>query len=62
MAVKPLTFLSAPIKYTEEELVRLLKQQDRPAFSYLYDNYAAALNGVIFKMTEDRELAADILQ
>ncbi len=50
------------IKYTEEELVLLLKKQDQQAFSYLYDNYAAALNGVIFRMVEDKSLSEDILQ
>ncbi|HNH22021.1 MAG TPA: sigma-70 family RNA polymerase sigma factor [Ferruginibacter sp.] len=54
--------MSEPIKYSEEELVLLLRQRDQQAFSYLYDHYAAALNGVIFRMVEDRELAADILQ
>jgi RNA polymerase sigma-70 factor (ECF subfamily) len=49
-------------KYSEEELVKLLQRQDRHAFSYLYDNYAPALNAVIFKMVEDTELAEDILQ
>ena len=49
-------------KYSEEELVLLLKQQDQQAFSYLYDNYAAALNGVIIRMVEEPQLAEDILQ
>ncbi len=49
-------------KYTEEELVFLLRQKDEPAFSYLYDNYAAALNGVIYKLVEEKELGEDILQ
>ena len=49
-------------KYTEEELVDLLKDKDQSAFSYLYDNYSGALYGVIYKMVEDRELAEDILQ
>jgi RNA polymerase sigma-70 factor (ECF subfamily) len=49
-------------KYTEEELVYLLKQQDQQAFSYLYDNYAAALNGVIYRMVEEKALAEDLLQ
>ena len=39
-----------------------LQNQDQQAFSYLYDNYAAALNGIIYRMVEDRELAEDILQ
>ena len=50
------------IKYTEQELVLLLKSQDQQAFSYLYDNYAAALNGIIYRMVENRELSEDILQ
>lgn len=31
-------------------------------FSYLYDHYAPALNAVIFRMVENRELSEDILQ
>lgn len=49
-------------KYSEEELVSLLQNKDQQAFSYLYDNYSAALNGVIYRMVEERELAEDILQ
>ena len=39
-----------------------LQNGDQQAFSYLYDNYAAALNGIIYRMVENRELAEDILQ
>ncbi len=39
-----------------------LQARDQQAFSYLYDNYAGALNGVIFKLVDNRELAEDILQ
>jgi len=49
-------------KYSEEELVTGLQSRDQQAFSYLYDNYAAALNGIIYRMVENRELAEDILQ
>jgi RNA polymerase sigma-70 factor (ECF subfamily) len=49
-------------KYSEEELVYSLQQQDEQAFSYLYDNYSGALFGLICKMVSDRELAEDILQ
>lgn len=48
--------------YSEEELVLRLRNQDQAAFSYLYDNYAAALNGVIYRMIEDTQLAEDVLQ
>lgn len=50
------------IKYSEEELIALLRAEDQNAFSYLYDNYAAALNGIIIRMVEDNQLAEDILQ
>ncbi len=49
-------------KYSEEELVKRLQNQDENAFSYLYDNYAAALTGVITRMVDDEHLAEDILQ
>jgi len=49
-------------KYNEDELVILLQRQDQQAFSYLYDNYAPALNGVIFRLVEDKSLSEDILQ
>ncbi len=50
------------LKFSEEELVMRLQNQDQQAFGYLYDNYAAALNGIIYRMVENRELAEDILQ
>lgn len=49
-------------KYSEEELVVQLQRRNQQAFAYLYDNYAAALNGIIFRLVEDKELAEDILQ
>ncbi|MEO6330865.1 MAG: sigma-70 family RNA polymerase sigma factor [Ginsengibacter sp.] len=52
----------SPKKYNEEELVALLQHKDAQAFSYLYDNYCAAIFGVIYKIVEDKELAEDILQ
>jgi len=54
--------LSDSIKYSEAELVDLLKQQNSQAFSYLYDNYSGALFAVILNIVPDRELAADVLQ
>ncbi|MEO6405678.1 MAG: sigma-70 family RNA polymerase sigma factor [Ferruginibacter sp.] len=49
-------------KYSEDELVALLRNKNANAFAYLYDNYAGALNGVIHKMVEESQLAEDILQ
>lgn len=40
----------------------LIRQRDRDAFAYLYDRYAAALNGIICRMIEDKIQAEDILQ
>ena len=54
--------MNETIKYEEHQLVSLLRDRDQQAFGYLYDNYSAAVNGVIFKMVEDKELAEDILQ
>ena len=54
--------MQAITKYSEEELIALLRQEDQNAFSYLYDNYAAALNGIIMRMVDDNQLAEDILQ
>ncbi|HKR05783.1 MAG TPA: sigma-70 family RNA polymerase sigma factor [Bacteroidia bacterium] len=49
--------------YTEEELVRLLKEKSKPAFSYLYDNYSGALYGIVLRiLNNDEETAQDILQ
>lgn len=50
------------LKYTEPELVNLLKQRQQSAFGYLYDNYSAALYGIILSIVPDRELANDVLQ
>ena len=56
-------------KYTEEELVSSLKNGEQYALEFLYDNYSAALFGVILRIVEsqpaspsDRENAEDVLQ
>jgi RNA polymerase sigma factor (sigma-70 family) len=49
-------------QYTELELVSLLKSRDRQAYSYLYDNYAGALYGLIMKVLNNEETAKDVLQ
>lgn len=43
-------------------MVSRLFKKDQLAFSYLYDNYAAALNGVIYRIVQDEATAEDILQ
>ena len=54
--------LGATTSYTEQELISLLKSRDNRAFGYLYDNYSAALFGIITQIVGDMELANDVLQ
>lgn len=49
-------------KISEEELVFQLRAKDKKAFEYLYDNYSAALYGVVFRVINNEESAQDILQ
>jgi len=50
------------ITYTEEQLVASLKQGDKAAFNYLYENYSAVLYGNIFRVICDESTAQDVLQ
>lgn len=54
--------MEAVQKYSESELVMLLKQRSQPVYSYLYDNYAGALYNTIVGIVTDTELANDVLQ
>lgn len=54
--------MEAVTKYSETELVMLLKQRQQTAFSYLYENYSGALYGIILNIISDNELANDVLQ
>jgi RNA polymerase sigma-70 factor (ECF subfamily) len=47
---------------SEEELVARLQRNDRVAYEYLYDNYSAALYGVIHRIVLNEETASDVLQ
>lgn len=49
-------------KITENELVALLKQKDKAALGYLYDNYSAALFGIILRIIQDTKVAEEVLQ
>jgi len=58
---------SAPVlttipAYTEEELIAGLRLKNETAFGYLYDNYSAALFGVVCRIVPEEEEAHDILQ
>jgi RNA polymerase sigma-70 factor, ECF subfamily len=56
MAIKRKTIIS------EDNLVALLKNKDNRGYSILYDNYSAALYGVISKIVKNEEIAQDTLQ
>lgn len=43
-------------------LVTALQQKDAQAFAYLYDNYSAALYGIVLKIVNNAEDADDVLQ
>lgn len=48
--------------YTEQALITALKLRREEAFNYLYDHYAAALNGVIRNIIPEEHTATDLLQ
>ena len=50
------------IKYSEQELVALLKEQNNDAFNYLYDHYSGALFTIINQIVPDKDTASDVLQ
>ena len=54
--------MTSKITYSEQELVALLQQRDQKAFAYLYDNYSAALYGIVNSIVTDKESANDVLQ
>jgi RNA polymerase sigma-70 factor (family 1) len=49
-------------RYTDEELVTLLRQGDATAFSYVYQQYAAPLFHAAFAVLKHREACEDIIQ
>jgi len=46
----------------EADLVALLQRRDQRGFALLYDNYSAALYGIILKIVRTEEVAADVMQ
>jgi len=47
---------------SEETLILLLKKKNQQAFSYLYDNYADALYGVVCRIVTSVEHAEEVIQ
>ncbi|MCE3278156.1 MAG: polymerase sigma-70 factor [Bacteroidetes bacterium] len=54
--------MAIKLKYSEEQLIEMLAQGNRQAFSVLYDNYSRALLGVVKKNIPDDEISEDVLQ
>jgi RNA polymerase sigma factor (sigma-70 family) len=54
--------LPTQLNISEAELVARLQRNDRMAYEHLYDNYSAALYGVIHRIVLDEETASDVLQ
>jgi len=46
----------------EKLIIRLLEREDDRAIEMLYDDYAAALYGVVFRIVLSEEVAQDVLQ
>lgn len=54
--------MAAQNQISEQQLVEQLKNNERSAYEYLYDNYSNALYGVIHRIVTDDETASDVLQ
>ena len=54
--------MSRRIQISEEELIALLVSHDMKGMGILYDNYASALYGVIFRIAQSDEIAEDVMQ
>lgn len=48
--------------YTEAQICEGLRARQRQAFNYLYDNYSAALLGIVMRVLRDRGASEDALQ
>ena len=47
---------------SQQVVVDLLLQRDRKAFERLYDDYSAAIYGLVYKILKDQAMAEDALQ
>lgn len=52
----------APTTHSDEQIIRLLREDDQQAVSALVAKYGDALLGVLVKMVNQRETAEDLLQ
>jgi RNA polymerase sigma-70 factor (ECF subfamily) len=54
--------LVVSIPYKDDELILMIQNKNKNAFALLYDKYAPALYGSIFKLVNDKQVAEQILQ
>jgi len=54
--------LNNQLKLSEQEIISLLLQQNEQGFNYLYDNYSAAIYGIITRVVSEKEYADEIIQ
>lgn len=56
------TIITSKNHINEEDLIKRLKNKEREALSYLYDNYSSALYGVIYRILQHEDVAEEVLQ
>jgi RNA polymerase sigma factor (sigma-70 family) len=56
------SIINLKIQIPESTLVARLKDRDKDAFAYLYDNYSGAVYGVILRIIRNDDVAAEVLQ
>ena len=54
--------MTSNTKFSDKELIKLLQQNNKEAFLYLYNKYSAPLYGSICKTVKNEKLAAKILE
>jgi RNA polymerase sigma factor (sigma-70 family) len=54
--------LAEKVTYTEEELLKGLRQHDNTTYRYLYLHYRGSLYNIILQLITDKETASDVLQ
>jgi RNA polymerase sigma factor (sigma-70 family) len=54
--------LKTNLTYSDPELIHLIKQREEKACAYLYDKYAAALQGLINQVLQGNSDSGDVLK
>ncbi len=48
--------------YDEQDIIQLLQAKDKKAISIIYDQYSAALYGVVLRIVQSEAIAQDVMQ